>query len=795
MHHGTDIRIPKALRRSLSVILALLIFIQSNQAVAINAEGLVAMPAVQAMLIAIANVNRAMRDAAENPMDKWRRENVQTAIRAMPAAIIGLAGEFQSGNLHEKDYPLVMSMLGGFVDVNAADAYKKFLNKPSADLIPKMGQAFPQQYIGPTSNGQGQHQSVVFDDGASKGSAGTNAAIADSPNLVKAAAMKGIGEKQDKAADSLGVIFDDEVKKAAETTPTSARTTKAPANTSSDDSTMSRLERAMGGASAQTASASPSYASAPAYPPVASASGGSASALTNTTIIRRGPTAVENSLDSDFFEKADAPKKGKARADYQLKVKPKYFQAASRGMLLEAILFERAVHAQGGGCDGSCGDKGGGGGQAIAQILMGVAAIIADIAPMVVAGIQAEAEKDIARTQAMAQIEMTNISAATSKFISDQNTKVTLEQTATAERINRLNQDGVSQRLDMQLAELRSAREDAAQREKDRLAEEKRLNEERIALAKKQADDNLKLARQSLNAQLTQAGLTSGFGNSRNSSTGGLTSTTLAGQVAAQSTAGTSVAGTAGTAASGVGVAASNQNRTVGNRIDNQSSSSGLGVTLGNSNSNGYGSVPSTYASSGSSSSAGGGAGISIGDRISASSAPSNRAVADSRSRLVSSATGGGVASAPGSAAASGSPASLAAPNLIQGAAPNASGVHGFAAGKPLVASASESRALQALLNGPGHRGIRGSSSIQRVNITSSDMASAQPVVASGGGDLTSFTESASENTSFAAARRVRVVAEPEMPAGEKVPNTVLDTNNLHNPPFPGSSHSGATAD
>ncbi len=792
MQHGTDIKIPKALRRSLSVILALLIFIQSNQAVAISAEGLVAMPAVQAMLIAIANVNRAMRDAAENPMDKWRRENVQTAIRAMPAAIIGLAGEFQAGKLHEKDYPMVMAMLGGFVDVNAADAYKKFLNKPSADLIPKMGNSFPQQYMGPTSNGQGHHQSVVFDDGASKGASGLDqSAIAESPNLVKAAAMKGIGEKQDKAADSLGVMFDDEVKKSNEPTPTAARTAKVQSGSAvAEDSTMSRLERAMGGSAPQAASASPSYASAPA----ASTSGGTASALTNTTIIRRGPTAVENSLDSDFFEKADAPKKGKARADYHLKVKPKYFQAASRGMLLEAMLFEQFAHAE---CDGGCGDKGGGGGQAIAQILMGVAAIIAAIAPMVVAGIQAEAEKDIARTQAMAQIEMTNISANTSKFISDQNTKVTLEQTATAERINRLNQDGVSQRLDMQLAELRSAREDAAQREKDRLAEEKRLNEERIALAKKQADDNLKLARQSLNAQLTQAGLTSGFGNSRNSTTGGLTSTTLAGQVAAQSTAGTA-AGTPSASgnASGVGVAAS-ENRTVGNRIDNQGSN-GLGVALGNTNSNGYGSVPTTYASSGSAS-AGGGAGISIGDRISGGSAAPARAATDGRSRLLSSATGGGVPSAPGSASASGGsglPAGLAAPNVVSGSAPgSSSGMHGFTAGKPLVASANESRALQALLNGPGHRGIRGSSTIQRVSITSAEMAAAQPVVASGGGDLTSFTESAAENTSFAAARRVRVELQPEAPPEEKALNRVLDTNNLHNPPAPGSSHSGATAD
>jgi hypothetical protein len=101
------------------------------------------LPGFIAAVGAVYATNAAMLSAAENPMDDSRREAVRKAIAAMPAAIIALAMEFKNGNLHDADYPAIAAMLGGFVDVNAGDNYKKFLQKPNRSAIPKTGAGFP----------------------------------------------------------------------------------------------------------------------------------------------------------------------------------------------------------------------------------------------------------------------------------------------------------------------------------------------------------------------------------------------------------------------------------------------------------------------------------------------------------------------------------------------------------------------------------------------------------------------------------------------------------------------------
>ncbi|MCB0416442.1 MAG: hypothetical protein H6617_11240 [Bdellovibrionaceae bacterium] len=100
-------------------------------------------PAFSGLVGTIAEVNQSMRDAAENPMDKWRRQNVQAALSKMPGAIRELANVFMSNELHNADLPPMQAMLGGFIDVNAADRYKKFLQHPDASLIPEAGPGFP----------------------------------------------------------------------------------------------------------------------------------------------------------------------------------------------------------------------------------------------------------------------------------------------------------------------------------------------------------------------------------------------------------------------------------------------------------------------------------------------------------------------------------------------------------------------------------------------------------------------------------------------------------------------------
>lgn len=357
-----------------------------------------------------------------------------------------------------------------------------------------------------------------------------------------------------------------------------------------------------------------------------------------------------------------------------------------------------------------------------AQILMGWAAIFAAMAPIAVAGAQAGAEKAVARIQADAQIQMTVISADTSKYIANQNTGISLEQTAAAERINLLNQNGVTQRLDMQLAELRDAREDAAERERSRLVEEKRLNTERVALAQKQADDNLKLARLSLNAQLTQAGLTSGFGSSRNSSNA-LTSTTLAGNVAANSLANT-----------GTGQAAKASAKTVGAlaAIESTKQSGGLGVLLSDSTSFPSGKVAPPKKVE-----------TTTETRVDPASpaSPVVRAAMPSPTRLLSSLSGPAPSASDAEQTAPDfAPAALSAPEVVPGSltAPERRTT------KPMVVTANQVRALSFVLNSAAHRSIRGSSRALRVGIKEEAKPAPSPIVRAVQPELTRIAEAVS---------------------------------------------------
>ncbi len=100
-------------------------------------------PGFQGIILAIANLNKAMRDASENPMDEWRRANVRRAMDIMPVAIRGLAAEYKGAKLNGVEFPAIKAMLGGFIDVNAGENYNKFLVNPDKRLIPSVGPGFP----------------------------------------------------------------------------------------------------------------------------------------------------------------------------------------------------------------------------------------------------------------------------------------------------------------------------------------------------------------------------------------------------------------------------------------------------------------------------------------------------------------------------------------------------------------------------------------------------------------------------------------------------------------------------
>lgn len=159
----------------------------------------------------------------------------------------------------------------------------------------------------------------------------------------------------------------------------------------------------------------------------------------------------------------------------------------------------------------------------VAGALQGTAAIISAAAPIGVAAIQASADKAIAGINAQATLATTAIQSDTTKYLATAQAEVALAQSVASMEINKINNDGQTERLGMQLAEVRAAREDAMQAEREKRWIEMYYNEQRIQLAKEQADANYKLAQATLQANLVQAGLVSGV--TRIDSSAGLTVT------------------------------------------------------------------------------------------------------------------------------------------------------------------------------------------------------------------------------------------------------------------------------
>ena len=152
---------------AMRTLLSAAILLSSPNAGAVTLSQLLDNDAFKMMILTIANVNRAMTDAANNPMDDYRRQNVRQALSMMPASIVMLAKEFKDGRLHDGDLSFVQGLLGGFMDVNAADNYKKFLTSPNKSLIPAVSSSIPKSLM------QGSPQSaqparIAMDDGQAK---------------------------------------------------------------------------------------------------------------------------------------------------------------------------------------------------------------------------------------------------------------------------------------------------------------------------------------------------------------------------------------------------------------------------------------------------------------------------------------------------------------------------------------------------------------------------------------------------------------------------------------------------
>lgn len=346
------------------------------------------------LLRAVGDLNRAMRLVAENPMDKWRRERVQVAMAALPDAIRLLAGVFQANNLGNSKLPTVLEVLRGYVDVNAADNYNKFLKNPSPSLIPKLGSDFPKEYLIGQSESS---QSLVMNENAPKA---------------------GVVSKKELRSDETEVINE----------------------------------------------------------------------LAN----------IESGLA------AKKKRKPPSQKVEPLKLNPKFFNALPISVIFSALNIPTAY------AKGASDENNENGGKA-AEALFAMAAIIGAGAPMVVASIQANADKQIAKTNQQTAIATTQISADTSKYLAENQKAISEAQMATTQQISAMNNNETTKRLNLQLAELRAAREDNNKIQREKRDIEFKLNQERITLAQRQADDNVKLAKAALSAQISQAGLSQGL--------------------------------------------------------------------------------------------------------------------------------------------------------------------------------------------------------------------------------------------------------------------------------------------
>jgi len=445
------------------------------------------------LVAAIMEVNRSMQSAAENPMDAWRRQNVRHAIGMLPGAIRGLAGQFKENKFGDSDLPMVQKMLGGFVNPNAAENYKKFLANPDKRLIPKLGSGIPANVLAKVGGGAaaagGGSDRLVFDDSTAKNGGVDSeltkelASLSDDPSANPVSAPS-------KPAKSDKLVFDDSAKKEGAPAEGAPTTPNGDSNPISAAGGLNKTDNDTSSFQAPQTQAMPTQAKGGDFWQAANSDLAAVEAMVSPV---REPSS---SLDKNFFEQKSTKPAAKmtttspqgAKADssqYRSKIQPDFWSPVPFFKLMRLLSIPPA-HAE---------DEGGseGGGKA-ANILMGLAMMIAAAAPMVAAAIQADADKKIAKINANAQIAMTQIAANTSKNLADQQAAIAKQQAQIAQQISSDNQKATTDRLTIQLQELDKARTDSNKFEEERLTYQENLDKQRLTVAKQQADESISLA-------------------------------------------------------------------------------------------------------------------------------------------------------------------------------------------------------------------------------------------------------------------------------------------------------------
>lgn len=161
------------------------------------------------------------------------------------------------------------------------------------------------------------------------------------------------------------------------------------------------------------------------------------------------------------------------------------------------------------------GDQGGGG---AADFLFGIAAIIAAIAPMIVAGIESEKEQKIAKIEADTQITQAEIQTSTQKELANLSSQTALKQAEASREVAIMNNEAQTQRLQINLAFAQQQRNEERQDQQAQLEIQRQAQAQQIALAERQAEEAKELVRKNNEAQSLQVALAGGTGASPSAS-------------------------------------------------------------------------------------------------------------------------------------------------------------------------------------------------------------------------------------------------------------------------------------
>lgn len=517
---------PKAFQKGLSLVLIYSLIVPSftwsnplieqsdeasskdkNAPTASMKKAILMLPSVQGALSKIGNLNQAMRIAAVNPNDEWRREEVRNAMRAVPLAVQEVAASFSSNVMGNSALPFVLSLMGGFVDVDAPNSFDKFLKNPSSDLIPSVGTEFPAEYLGEEGD-----VSIVLNEKQTVSSALTNEKIERTSGKLSADTV----ELTSRNLASLASVAIPAVK--ADSTPVlSVVEAQDKSEVPSVSPVVSNLHQDL-----QLVEA----------------------VVSQTSELR---ASTQSNLGNEESPELDISKDKKESAKKREKRKRTLLRKPTSWLLspvfqFASILFESEAHAEQGGPGAGMGggpqsnpqDQSGGG---AATILTGIAAIIAAVSPIVVASQQAQSEQKIAKIESQTQIQQAEIQSQTQKDLANLNSQTALTQAQMQRETAQMNNDSQTQRLQMNLAASQMQRNEERQSQAEQLAIQRQMEEQKIAIQKMQADESIRMAREFAESQKLAALLQGADPRSvQSASSTGATGNPLAAALAAQAT-------------------------------------------------------------------------------------------------------------------------------------------------------------------------------------------------------------------------------------------------------------------